>query len=86
MKIEGFPQLLFDNTIIQFVEDHTHPGITFSDGYVVVDSLLIVALIVGFCNCSIFCCALQFVEDHTHLGISFSSNGKWHTRIESNAL
>ena len=29
-NIEAFPQLIFDNTIIQFVEDHKHLGITFS--------------------------------------------------------
>ena len=31
-------------------------------GYVVVDSLLIVAPIVGFCDCSMFCCALLCVH------------------------
>ena len=29
--------------------------------YVVVYSLLIVALVVGFCNCSMFCCALLYI-------------------------
>ena len=33
-----------------------------SGGSVVVDSLLIVAPIVGFCNCSTFCCALFCVQ------------------------
>ena len=31
-------------------------------GSVVVDSLLIVTPIVGFCNCSMFCCALLYVH------------------------
>ena len=31
-------------------------------GYVVVDSFLIVSPIVGFCNCSMFCCALLCVH------------------------
>ena len=31
-------------------------------GYVVVDSMLIVTPIVGFCNCSMFCCALLHVH------------------------
>ena len=31
-------------------------------GSVVVDSMLIVTPIVGFCNCSIFCCALLYVH------------------------
>ena len=31
-------------------------------GSVVVDSLLIVTPIVGFCNCSMFCCALVYVH------------------------
>ena len=30
-------------------------------GFVVVDSLLIVTPIVGFCNCSMFCCVLLCV-------------------------
>ena len=29
---------------------------------VVVDSLLIVTLIVGFCDCSMFCCMLLYVH------------------------
>ena len=31
-------------------------------GSVLVDSLLIVTPIVGFCNCSLFCCALLYVH------------------------
>ena len=33
-------------------------------GSVVVDSLLIVTPIVGFCNCSMFCCALLCVHSN----------------------
>ena len=33
-----------------------------STDIVVVDSLLIVTPIVGFCNCSMFCCALLCVQ------------------------
>ena len=33
-----------------------------NSGSVVVASMLIVARIVGFCNCSIFCCALLYVH------------------------
>ena len=29
--MEAFPYLIVDNTIIQFVEDHIHLGITFTD-------------------------------------------------------
>ena len=47
-KIRSVPLNILSS--VQFVEDHTHPGITFSDGSVVVDSFLIVAPIVGFCN------------------------------------
>ena len=36
-------------------------------GSVVVDSLLIVTPIVGFCNCSMFCCAL--LCDHSNFAI-----------------
>ena len=31
-------------------------------GSVAVDSLLIVTFIVGFCNCSLFCCTLLYVH------------------------
>ena len=41
-------------------------------GSVVVDSLLIVTPILGFCNCSIFCCALLCV----HSGFAIISLGK----------
>ena len=34
----------------------------FGGGSVIVDSLLIVMLIMGFCNCSMFCCALLCVH------------------------
>ena len=34
----------------------------FKLGCVVVDSLLIITPIVGFCNCSMFCCELLFVH------------------------
>ena len=40
----------------QFVKIPVY-GFTFS---VVVDSLLIVTPILGFCNCSMFCCALFY--------------------------
>ena len=39
---------------------------------VVVDSLLIVTAIVGFCNCSMFCCALLCV----HSSFAIISMGK----------
>ena len=29
-NFEAFPQLIFDNTLIKFVEDHKHLGIFFS--------------------------------------------------------
>ena len=29
-NIEALPQLIFDNTVIHFVDDHKHLGITFS--------------------------------------------------------
>ena len=32
------------------------------DGSVVVNSLMFVASIVGFCNCFVFCCALLCVQ------------------------
>ena len=38
----------------------------------VVDSLLIVTPIVGFCNCSMFCCALLCI----HSSFAISSMGK----------
>ena len=41
-------------------------------GYVVVDSMLIVTTIVGFCNCSMFCCALLYV----HSGFAIILVGK----------
>ena len=34
----------------------------YGGGSVVVDSFLIVTPIVGFCNCSMFCCALLYVH------------------------
>ena len=39
-------------------------------GSVVIDLLFIVAPIVGFCTCSVFCCALLCV--HSSLAISFA--------------
>ena len=41
-------------------------------GSVVVDSLLIVTPIVGFCNCSMFCCTLHYV----HSGFAIILMGK----------
>ena len=41
-------------------------------GSVVVDSLLIVTPIVGFCNCSMFCCVLLYV----HSSFAIISIGK----------
>ena len=41
-------------------------------GFVIVDSLLIVTPIVGFCNCSMFCCALLCV----HSSFAIISMGK----------
>ena len=39
----------------------------FGAGSVVVDSLLIVTPIVGFCNCFMFCCVLPCVQFCNHL-------------------
>ena len=50
---------------------HLSPPVAYV-GSVVVDSLLIVAPIVGFCNCSVFCCALLCV----HSGFAIISMGK----------
>ena len=49
------------------------PNRSFSGGgSVVVDSLLIVTPLVGFCNCSMFCCALLCV----HFSFAIISMGK----------
>ena len=74
--------------VIVVFPDHTHLlflswhilsyavyGLTlevFGGGSVVVDSLLIVAPIVRFCNCSLFCCALLCV----HSSFAIISMGK----------
>ena len=44
---------------VKYVKDPSGLGCCpfYDGGSLVVDSLLIVALIVGFCNCSMFCCA-----------------------------
>ena len=42
--------------------------------YVAVDSLLIVTLYLGFCNCSMFCCALLCV--HSSFAIISMGKGK----------
>ena len=41
----------------------------YGGGSVVVDILLIVTLIVGVCNCSMFCCTLLYV--HSSIAIIF---------------
>ena len=53
-----------------FLDDHLHYKLKqiglgccpFKGGSVVVNSLLIVTPIVGFCNCSLFCCSLLYVH------------------------
>ena len=45
-------------TLVQYIVIYTF----IRSGSVVVDSLLIVTPIVGFCNCSMFCCALLCVH------------------------
>ena len=45
---------------VKCIEAHQCP---FSGGgSLVVDSILIVTLIVGFCNCFMFCCALLYID------------------------
>ena len=56
-RVDGY---CFSNFNRTFCKQTVESLISF--GSVVVDSLLIITPIVGFCNCSMFCCALLYVH------------------------